>query len=163
MTAQILTEDELRLILDYDPETGVFTNRVTRNPRAKQGAPAGATTSEGYTAFQINGKKMYAHRAAWLYMTGKWPVKFIDHINRNRNDNRFVNLREATACLNSQNTDKHTRNTSGHKGVTWNKKRNCWQVQMRANNKVYYVGSYTLLSDAVQARSIAEIFTHARA
>lgn len=160
MTSLILTQEQLRDLLTYDAETGVFTNRVTRNPRAKAGAPAGFVNEQGYIVFQIGGKKLYAHRAVWLYVFGRWPHDEIDHINRNRKDNRLVNLREASRLVNAQNTGKHLRNTSGHKGVTFHARLGTWQVQMRANNKTFYVGQYKLLSDAVQARSIAEIFLH---
>jgi hypothetical protein len=138
----------------------VFTNRVTRNPRAKAGQPAGAITSEGYAAFQINGEKIYAHRAAWLYVYGVWPDVEIDHINRHRNDNRIANLRLATRCQNGQNTGAHKRNSTGRKGVTFHARNKKWQVQLRANNKTFYVGQYAELADAVQARAIAEVLLH---
>ena len=160
MTDQILTQEKLKTLLSYDPDTGVFTNQVTRNPRAKAGTPAGALTSEGYIAFQINGAKIYAHRAVWLYVHGVWPEKEIDHINRNRADNRLVNLRQASRLNNSHNTGKHAKNTSGHKGVTWHPKNKKWQVQMSANNKTFYIGQFACLSDAVQARAIAGLFLH---
>ena len=62
MTHSSLTQERLKTLLNYDAETGVFTNKTLRT-RAKIGQPAGALTSEGYTAFQIDGKKIYAHRA----------------------------------------------------------------------------------------------------
>jgi hypothetical protein len=121
---------------------------------------AGALTEHGYLAFQIDGAKIYAHRAAWLYVYGEWPALEIDHINRQRNDNRIANLRLANRCQNGQNTGAHKRNATGHKGVTFHPKNKKWQVQMRANNKTFYVGQYALLADAIQARAIAEIFLH---
>lgn len=160
MTEKILTQDWLRSLLDYDPETGVFINKVTRNPRAKIGRPAGTLNSEGYTVFQINGKKIFAHRAVWLYVHGAWPQDEIDHINRNRNDNRLCNLRAVDRCANAVNTGAFVNNTSGHKGVTWSARRKKWQVQMQVRRKTFYVGQYDLLADAVQARVIAEIFLH---
>jgi hypothetical protein len=160
MTVQILTQERLRDLLIYDELTGVFTNRVTRNPRAKAGEPAGVVSQHGYIVFQIDGKKIYAHRAVWLYMFGEWPDKEIDHINRNRQDNRLVNLRLASRLLNAQNTGKHLKNKSGHKGVVFHKRSGKWQVQMSANSKTFYIGQYDLLGDAVRARSIAEIFLH---
>lgn len=161
MTTQILTQERLKSLLDYDPETGVFTNRKTRTS-AKIGAVAGSVTEHGYIAFQIDGKKIYAHRAAWLYVHGCWPpLGFeVDHINRHRDDNRISNLRLATSCQNSQNVSVHTRNTSGHRGVTWHRRNQKWQVQMRVNHKIFYVGLYDFIDYAVQARAIAEIFLH---
>lgn len=159
MTHLSLTQERLKTLLNYDAETGVFTNKVIRT-RAKIGQPAGALTSEGYTAFQIDGKKIYAHRAVWLYVYGVWPKNEIDHINQNRNDNRLCNLREADRFINAANTGKHLTNTSGHKGVTFHSRNKKWQVQMRSRNKTFYVGQYDLLADAVQARAIAEVFLH---
>lgn len=160
MTCQILTQERLQDLLIYDEATGVFTNRVTRNPRAKIGEPAGFVNQDGYIIIGVDKKKLYAHRVVWLYVFGRGPEEEIDHINRDRKDNRLVNLREATRLVNAQNTGKHAKNTSGHKGVTFHAKLKKWQVQMRANNKTFYVGQYELLCDAVRARSIAEIFLH---
>ena len=160
MTTQILTQEFLRHLLDYNPDTGVLTWRAKPSQGIKIGRQAGTPTSEGYLALQINKKKMYAHRAIWLHVHGVWPAEEIDHINRNRADNRLVNLRAATRLENSHNTGKHVTNTSGHKGVTFHRRNKQWQVQLSANNKTFYVGQFAQLTDAVQARAIAEIFLH---
>lgn len=160
MTDEILTQERLRFLLDYNPNTGVLTWRAKPSRGIKVGRQAGTPTSEGYLALQINKKKMFAHRAIWLYVHGVWPPEEIDHINRDRSDNRLVNLRLATRLANSHNTGKHATNTSGHKGVTLHHRTKQWQVQLRANNKTFYVGQFAQLADAVQARAIAEIFLH---
>lgn len=160
MTTQILTQEKLKTLLHYDPDTGVLIWRAKPSRGIKVGRQAGTPTSEGYLALQINKKKMFAHRAIWFYVYGIWPEQEIDHINRNRADNRFVNLRAATRLENSHNTGKHVTNTSGYKGVTFHRRSKRWQVQLSANNKTFYVGQFTQLTDAVQARAIAEIFLH---
>lgn len=160
MTEQILTQEKLKTLLSYDPDTGVFTWQSKPSRGIKVGSQAGTPTSEGYLALQINKKKIYAHRAVWLYVHGVWPKKEIDHINRNRSDNRLVNLRAATRLNNSHNTGKHVTNTSGHKGVTFHSRNKKWQVQMSANNKTFYVGQFDCLADAVHARAIADLFLH---
>jgi hypothetical protein len=160
MTDKILTQERLRFLLDYNPNTGVLTWRAKPSRGIKVGRQAGTPTSEGYLALQINKKKMFAHRAIWLYVHGVWPPEEIDHINHVRNDNRLCNLRLANRLENSHNTQKHVKNMSGHKGVSWHNRNQKWQVQLQANHKTFYVGQFAQLADAVQARAIAEIFLH---
>jgi len=97
----------LRDLLDYDPETGVFTWRVARRGGASLGDIAGGPNKKGYIKIRLDGKMYYAHRLAWLYMYGVWPTKFVDHINCVESDNRIVNLRIATRAQNMANSRKH--------------------------------------------------------
>ena len=97
-----LTAEQLRAVLEYHPETGVFFWRDRPNIRpsanARRGTMAGTRTSKnGYVSICINGRIRYAHRLAWLYIHGQWPKGEIDHINEKRRDNRIANLREATS------------------------------------------------------------------
>ena len=142
MATHSLTQDRLKDLLHYDPETGVFKNKVTRNPRAKQGSVAGYLNTIGYVVIQIAGEKIHAHRLAWLYVHGNWPANEIDHINRKRNDNRIANLRDATRSENIHNASESPRNTSGYRGVTWNSRRKKWQAQIMANKKYLFLGLY---------------------
>lgn len=93
----------LRDRLHYSPESGVFTWRRGAGARAKAGAVAGTRTEQGYIRIGIDGRYYRAHRLAWLYVHGSWPVEQIDHINGDRADNRIANLREVTAAGNRQN------------------------------------------------------------
>lgn len=102
-----LTAERLRELLHYDPETGVFTFRIATKPRlggrAQPGKVAGSEHKTiGYVYLCIAKKKYLAHRVAWLYVHGEWPL-LIDHINGVRNDNRLANLRDSSPLLNSQN------------------------------------------------------------
>ena len=113
------TQETIRSILDYDPHTGDFTwrERTDVSPAWNAtfaGKRAGRKTDNGYWKITVNHRTYYAHRLAWLYMTGKWPAQDIDHINRNRLDNRFLNLREATR---SQNLGNQTNRRAGLKGA----------------------------------------------
>ena len=156
MTTKILTQSKLKELFNYNPITGIFTNKVARNARAKINDTAGALNSNGYIVFQVNKTKIYAHRAAWMYTHGFWPNAEIDHINRVRNDNRLVNLRLANRLENSHNTGKHAKSISGHKGVAWHSRNKKWQVQMRVRGTHYYIGQFSELQDAVNARLQAE-------
>jgi hypothetical protein len=101
----MLTAEELRGQLDYDPLTGVFTWRV--KPRRKNIADcAGCIAKTGYVYISVQKKTYAAHRLAWLHTYGYWPSKEIDHINRVRSDNRIANLREATRAENCANRKK---------------------------------------------------------
>jgi HNH endonuclease len=115
----MITAERLRELLHYDPNTGEFRWRM-----AKKGTYAGAvagrynTDGDGYRQIGINRRLYKKHRLAWFYMTGAWPRHEIDHINGDRGDNRFCNLREATASENRRNMRKRVNNTSGYKGVS---------------------------------------------
>jgi len=104
------TQKELKSIVFYDEETGVFT-------RIKNGKPTGSLDN-GYVYLCVNGAKYAAHRLAFLYMTGNMPAKIIDHINQDRSDNRWENLREADPSMNRKNAKMNRNNTTGISGVT---------------------------------------------
>ena len=150
-----ITQADIKRELIYDPDTGVFTNRIHRHTRSKLGAKAGYENTIGYLIIQVAGFKFQAHRLAWLYMTGKWPENQIDHINRKRNDNRFSNLRDATASQNIQNSSDSTKNTSGVRGVTWSKHCNKWQAQIFVLGKCKYLGLFDSKEEAAAVRKAA--------
>src|SRR5436190_23425691 len=100
---KMLTQEKLKEVLDYDPETGLFTSRVSRGGRPAS-ARAGCVTTKGYIKLSLCQKRYYAHRLAWLYVYGEWPSKQIDHINCVTDDNRIANLREATSAQNITNS-----------------------------------------------------------
>ncbi len=83
-----LTQERLKEVLSYNPETGIFT----RNPGIRGGEKVG-TNSHGYVSIMVDGYLYQAHRLAWLYMEGYMPEQEIDHISRKRDDNRWCNLR----------------------------------------------------------------------
>ena len=101
---QALEAETLKQMLWYDPATGVFRWRHEQNNnRLKPWSVAGYRGGEGYWHIRIGGKAHRAHRLAWLYMTGQWPDRLIDHINGVRDDNRFANIRQANDAVNAQN------------------------------------------------------------
>ena len=154
--AQELTAEYLRSILHYDPESGIFTRKVSTSSRAKVGDVAGCPDGGGYLQIRIQSRLYLAHRLAWLHTYGVWPKDQIDHINRNRSDNRIYNLREVTNKQNLQNAGKYSHNTSGHPGVYWHKQRSKWQVKIRHNQKLIHLGYFSILEEAIAARKAAE-------
>lgn len=150
-----ITQEELKSLLDYNSDTGIFTWKVQNGPRARVGYPAG--TTDGYVRIKINGILYLAHRLAFLYETGVWPKDQIDHINHIRSDNRFSNIREVTHSENKRNVPIRSDNTSGVTGVFWDKSINKWVSQIMFDNKSVYLGSFNTISEAMKARSDAEI------
>src|SRR5690606_34614864 len=99
----MLTQQRLKELLYYDPETGIFTRLVGRSgPRARAGDVAGSDNGKGYIRIYVDGRPYKAHRLAWFYMHGEWPEE-IDHRNGERADNRLSNLRPVTRQQNNLN------------------------------------------------------------
>jgi len=150
--------DRVRDLLDYAPETGIFTWKKTMGGTAWAGTVAGAPNSAGYSLIKIDGKKYQASRLAWLWVHGSWPENYIDHINGDRLDNRLVNLREATPAQNKHNSGPAKNSTSGVKGVFWNSKREKWQARICLGGEVrQHLGYFNNLEDAKTAYEIAEL------
>lgn len=144
-----LTQDRLKELLHYDPETGVFTRRIARSgARGGIGAVAGSTHYDGYKRISIDGKLYQSHRLAWLYTHGTWPADMVDHINGVAGDNRLTNLREATQIQNMANVGKPSNNTSGYKGVSWHKRDKKWRAQINHQDKQKHLGHFTTPEEA---------------
>jgi hypothetical protein len=146
----MLTQERLKELLHYDPETGVFTNRMSRG-RAKAGAIAGCLT-KGYVRICVDGRLHEAHRLAWCYVNGCWPREQIDHINCVKSDNRIANLREATNTENARNAPGHRNTKSGKKGVYPDGGR--WRA-MIYNNNLIHLGCYATIDEAHAAYAAA--------
>ena len=151
-----LTAEYLRSILHYDQETGIFTWKVRTARRVKVGDVAGCQNGLGYLRIMVCSRRYKAHRLAWLYIHGSWPNGQIDHINRDRSDNRIANLRDVTHKQNQQNRSKSSNNTSGHPGVYWYKRDSKWQVKITHNKKDIHLGYFATLEEALSARKAAE-------
>jgi hypothetical protein len=154
--AFMLTQEILKSVLCYDPETGEFNwiNSPRRN--VKSGAKAGSIDKKGYVRILYKQKLYLAHRLAWMYVHGKWPDQDIDHINRNPTDNRICNLREATNCQNGKNLGLSKANKSGTKGVSYEKYTDRWKATIRVYGKSISIGRFNSIEEAAQARKLAE-------
>lgn len=106
---------------------------------------------------QIDGFKCCAHRLAWLYIHGRWPIKHLDHINRVRSDNRISNIREATSSENQRNKGMMSNNTSGITGVRYDPSRNKYHAQIEILGKSKNLGRFINIEDAITARKEAEV------
>ena len=152
-----LTCDYLKSVLNYNPDSGVFTRKKRTSNSVAIGDVAGGVNSIGYVTISLLNKRFSAHRLAWMYMNGSMPNGEIDHINRVRDDNRICNLRDVTSKQNSRNTGLSNRNTSGYKGVSYDKKRELWTATMSINGKSTYLGASTSPEGAAEKYSNKEI------
>jgi hypothetical protein len=155
-----MTCDQLRERLDYDSESGVFTWRVSKNPGIKPGDTASRVNVYGYCRIELDGYDYAAHRLAWLYVHGVWPDGQLDHINGNRSDNRLCNLREATASGNACNRKRRRDNTTGAKGVCWDKEARRFRVIVSVGGKRRHVGRFHGLAEASSAYDAAVLQMH---
>jgi hypothetical protein len=129
-------------LLDYDPKLGSFCWKDNRGNKGCMGKPAGSI-QRGYVNIYINGKDYRAHRLAWLLETGADPAENqIDHINGNKSDNRFTNLRLATNSENACNRTTSSRNTSGFKGVSYSRRKKAWRADVRKNGVNHHIGHF---------------------
>jgi len=150
------TAEYLRSILNYNRETGVFTRRLSTAPNARTGDVAGYMSKDGYLLVKVLCKTYKAHRLVWLYVHGEWPQGQIDHINRDRSDNRIANLRDVSHQQNQQNASRRWDNTSGYPGVCWHKPSGKWAASISYSKKQKHLGLFTDINEAVAARKAAE-------
>lgn len=149
-----LTQQRLKELLNYNPETGVFTWKIAPCAWKKAGSIAGCV-DQRYFKIRIQYKGYLAHRLAWLYMTGQWPTNHIDHKDGDGFNNRFCNLRDVTKSGNLQNQRKARKdNTTGFLGVA-----HCngqWQARIWVENRLLYLGKFSTPESAHEAYLIAK-------
>lgn len=150
-----INESELKELLHYDPETGIFTWYKKGSGRSSD-LVAGIKTVYGYIDLKVKGVTYKAHRLAWLYMYGVWPERYLDHINHVRHDNRIVNLRDATRKDNSKNISMTKNNTSGIIGVRFDKQRKKWHAYVRVEGKLNHLIFSNDKFEAICVRKSAE-------
>lgn len=141
-----VTQTRLKELLDYNPATGVFVWRVYRGGRAKAGTEAGhvleKTPRSGgpYLIIHVDGHPYYAHRLAFLYMDGALPGGPVDHCDCDGLNNRWENLRRCTPGQNQANRGKYKNNTTGYKGVHFDRKTSRYNAQLSVNGRSHWLG-----------------------
>lgn len=155
-----LTPQDVADVLSYCPDDGKFRWRVGRNSfagKAKPGETAG-TSKDGYVQIGFHGRHFRAHRLAWFVMTGGWPPSGfeIDHINGNRADNRWSNLRLVTRMQNCMNAGNRTNNTTGRRGVYQRRDTGAWHARIRVYGELILLGQFATFDEASAARAKAE-------
>lgn len=146
----MLTQSKLKELLKYDPDTGDFiwlAKPSIYSTKVKVGNKAGYKTSQGYISIGVHGKRYFAHRLAWLYMTGEWPESCIDHIDNIKDNNKFSNLRQASPSQNQIN--KIVPNTTGFRGVSLHGGK--YNAIISSKGKQYYLGRFNTAEEAAKA------------
>lgn len=135
----MITHEELLGRVVYNKNTGEFTRKI-RTRKWKSGQIMGGI-KDGHRRIQLDGILYYAHRLAWFFVNEKWPDEQIDHINRNRDDNRIDNLREATHAQNTRN--KKPQGVVPYKGVYLTPKCNYrYRAEIKSNGKKTRLGKF---------------------
>lgn len=154
-TVAPLTQERLKSLLNYNPETGAFTWLVKRG-NLRAGSPAGGLNTAGYIQLMVDGSNHLAHRLAWLYMTGGWPAQDIDHRDGCKGNNQFKNLRDVSEIVNGHNRHGPNKNNraSGLIGVKRN--RNRWSPCITVNGKQHHLGTFDTPNQAAAVRALAK-------
>lgn len=147
---------------EYCPDSGEFTwlprirdefvsdQSFNRWNSIFSGKPAFTNiNAKGYAQAKVWGNRYLAHRVAWVLHYGRPPEFWIDHINGNRCDNRICNLRDVNPTQNGYNRSKNRNNTSGVKGVSYDKRHSKWKVRITMDGKCVNLGQFDLFDDAV--------------
>jgi len=157
-------------LLVYDPATGnLFWRRRPKemfssvrehnrwNTRYAGQRALICVNKTGYCAGHVMNFSVLAHRVIWAMQTGKWPRGEIDHINGNRSDNRWSNLRVVTRNQNMQNKNPTSGSTSKYLGVGWHKASASWVAQIACNGRKIHIGCFKTESDAAMAYDAEKI------
>lgn len=156
----MITQERLKDVLHYDPETGIFTWIKPTSPRVKAGMTAGCIAAypgrKTYILIGLDGTLYQAHRLAWLYIHGSFPLNEIDHIDGSGANNKIINLRDVTASENSRNARLYCTNKSGVGGVSFCKYTGTWRAMIWINNVATHISRHKDKFDAICARKSAE-------
>lgn len=154
-----MTADQLRALFHYNPDTGVFTRTADRG-KWKAGTPVGSTNTIGYVVINT-GRPLYAHRLAFLWMTGDWPKHSVDHVDGNPANNRWSNLRDIPQKANTENIKKAKKqNSSGLLGVTWHAGAGKYMARIHVGHQSLHLGLFTDPEEAHQAYLTAKRLHH---
>lgn len=140
----------------FNYHNGELIWRYSPSNNTPAGSVAGSLNSNGYLLVSVNDITYRVHRLIWLWHYGYLPENDIDHINRDKSYNFIENLREVSRQCNMRNIGNLKNNTSGVKGVYWNKQAKKWKVQIKVYYKTYGAGYYNDFDNAVCARLAAE-------
>ncbi len=177
INGKALSASVARELLDYDPQTGIFTWRPRDKARFSDtglfapdqcardwnkrwaGKEAGCVNRQGavpYREIRILGRLYTAHRLAWLMSYGEWP-EIVDHDDGDGLNNQLSNLNNGSRSDNAKNMRMSSRNTSGVTGVHWYPANGKWHAQICSNRERIHLGYFSQLEDAIKARRAAEI------
>lgn len=143
----MITQEKLQKFISYNKDTGHFT-WLKSGRGVRVGARAGTIDARGYEHIRVDGRTYKAHRLAWLYVYGSFPVAQIDHVNRDCSDNRLCNLRAATNGENQRNRKTFRNSTTGVTGVSWNKRCQKYEAYIKVDGKRKHLGLFDSVDHA---------------
>lgn len=157
----MITQSELKEILDYDPETGIFRWKIAVAKKIKIGSIAGCKHPTGLV-IKINGKIYSARRLAWVYVYGIDPESFrVSPLDGDIYNNKICNLRIITRSELGiglrKNMKPHSTNKSGITGVSWNNGKGRWVATIYISGKLKHLGYFENLISAKKARKEANV------
>ncbi|HIJ48192.1 MAG: HNH endonuclease [Gammaproteobacteria bacterium] len=147
----MITQQRLKELLHYNPETGVFTWINPPETRVCAGDVAGAASTNGGVRIKLDVKMYSASQLAWLYVYGEWPEEMLSFINHDATDNRISNLRLATRSDRGGTRKLNKNSSSGYKGVSWNQAAGMWWARIQRNKVKYDLGLHTTPKAAHEA------------
>jgi hypothetical protein len=143
--ANVISKTRLEEVLNFDAKTGIFRWKIRLSNHALVGSIAGCIAktgnSRGYVLIRIDKTLYKAHRLVWLYVSGEWPSGHIDHIDGDRSNNKFENLRDVSRSTNMQNRKRCDADSkTGFLGVTKSGRK--YIAQISSNGKNFRIGTF---------------------
>ncbi len=145
-----LTRCEILKLYSYNESTGILK-------RVDESVTGQYVSKNGYIRVRYKRKSCAAHRVIWFYKTGAWPDCDIDHIDHDRQNNKWENLRLVSRTDNMRNATQSKANRSGFTGVGWCKQQGQWRSQIMVNGKSIKLGRFDNLEEAIRARKSANV------
>jgi hypothetical protein len=153
--------EEVAALFQYNPKTGVLRWNYDRR-KLKKGDPINELNAAGYLTVRVAKKRCLAHRVCWFLHYKKWPAEYLDHIDRNKLNNRISNLREASPAQNAHNASFSKNNKTGLRGVYWCTTRGKFKSQIRSEGKTYDLGEFDTKQEASIAYRVAAKLLHGK-
>jgi len=153
----MLTQNYIKKLVHYCPDTGVFTRLLKSGNGYRNGAINNKPSTHGYLRISINNRQITEHRLAFLYMNGYFPENDVDHIDGVKTNNKWSNLREVSPSCNLQNTAIFSSNTSGFPGVHLTSTKKQWEASITIKGNSVYIGRFTDVMEAALARMTCEL------
>lgn len=140
--------NELLDYLEYKGSELIWKKSPARS--VKVGDKVGSFNKHGYREFSLKGSRYYCHRVVWFLNTGTFPDLEIDHIDGDKSNNLFENLREVSREENMRNTNSHKDSISKYKGVSFEKQKGLWRARCFCKGKSYCGGFYEREEEAAK-------------
>ena len=157
---KLITAGELRTLLDYDSETGLFHWKNLSNQKDGAGKLAGSITDRGRIAITVKNRKYLAHRLAWLYVTGEYPEFHLDHKDGCPTNNKFSNLRPCSVSQNRCNGRPTTKRSSLPRGVTTSRTGNTFIARIKHQARQITLGRFPTAELASEMYELAAEMLH---